>query len=158
MDKTLIAIILCILLLAGIPLVCQLTKEPEPLTVDKIKDAYRAQNFSVANERTISRPGYQADAEIFRTSNGAKVHLFTYSNLEVSEQERIKMEVDVASSLPDYQPKNIATTVRNKYYVLLIICENPSLRDRIAKVFQPLVNPGPPPPPPPDESVRRRHF
>ena len=93
MDKTLIAIILCILLLAGIPLVCQLTKEPEPLTVDKIKDAYRAQNFSVANERTISRPGYQSDAEIFMTINGAKVHLFTYSNLEVIEQERIKMEV-----------------------------------------------------------------
>jgi hypothetical protein len=157
MDKKLVAIIVGIVLLAALPLVCQLTKEPEPLTVDKIKEAYRTQNFSVANERTISPPGYQANSEIFMTINGAEVHLFAYSNLDVIEEERTNMEVDAESAVPAYLSKDIAGTVRNKHYVLLIISQNDTLRERIAAVFESLRNPGPPPPPPQEER-RRRYF
>ncbi|MFO7975971.1 MAG: hypothetical protein R6V12_15205 [Candidatus Hydrogenedentota bacterium] len=157
MDRKLVAIIVGIVFLAALPLVCQLTKEPEPLTVDKIKEAYRTQNFSVANERKISPPGYQADSEIFMTINGAKVHLFTYSNVSVIEEERTNMEVDAESVMPEYLSKDIAATVRNKHYVLLIISQNGGLRERIATVFESLRNPGPPPPPA-QEETSRRHF
>ena len=81
MDRKFIAVLVGIVLLAAIPLVCQLTKEPVPITVDDIKAVYRARNFSVANERPVSRPRYQADAEAFMTINGAQVYLFTYSNV-----------------------------------------------------------------------------
>lgn len=155
MDRKLVAIIAGIVLIAVMPLVCQLMKEPEPLTVEKIKEAYRAQNFSVANERTISQPGYQADSELFMTINGAEVHLFTYSNVAVIDEERTNMEVDAESTLPAYLSKDIASTVRNKHFVLLIVSENDTLRERITRLFESLRNPGPPPPPPVEEKTRR---
>lgn len=157
MDKKLLAVICGIVLLAALPLVCQLTKEPEPLTADAIKQAFRDRNFSVANERPVSRPGYQADAEAFMTINGAEVHLFTYSNVGVIDAELTNMEVEAESRLPGYASKNVATAVRNKHYAILIISESVELRERIANMFLALRNPGPPPAPP-EQPTRRRQF
>ena len=157
MDNKLIAIIVAIVFFASLPLVCQLLKDPEPLTVEKMKQVYRDQGFSVANERTQSRPRFQADAEEFMTINGARVHVFTYSNLDVIDRERTNMEIDAQRGLPAYAPKNVVTTVRNKHFVMLIVSDNASLRERIARVFEGLRNPGPPPRPP-EEPQRQRRF
>ena len=128
-----------------------------PLTVEAMKEAYRSRNFSVANERTISRPGYQALEEEYMTINGAEVHIFTYSNTDVIDQELTNMEVDAESNVPAYESKDVATAVRNKHFAMLIRSTNRELRDRIAGVFKSLKNPGPPPPPP-EEPSRRRRF
>ncbi len=157
MDNKLIAIIVAIVFFASIPLVCQLLKEPEPLTVDGIKETYRELGFSVANERPLSPPGYQALSGEFMTINGARVHVFTYSNPDVIERERNRMEIDAQRGLPAYAPKNVARTVRNGHFVMLIVSENASLRERIAVVFEGLRNPGPPPRPP-EEPQQRRPF
>ncbi len=157
MDRKFIAVLVGIVLLAAIPLVCQLTKEPVPITVDDIKAVYRARNFSVANERPVSRPRYQADAEAFMTINGAQVYLFTYSNVAVIDGEMGKMEADAARLPSAYGSTNAAAAVRNKHYVMLIVSNNLELRERIAHIFTSLRNPGPPPPPP-EEPVQRRRF
>ena len=157
MDKKLIAIICGIVLLAALPIVCQLSKDPVPLTLEGIKEAYRAKNFSVANERTVPYPGYQADSEVFLTINGAEVRVYTYSNIDVIDQEMTHMEVDAESDVPEFMSKDVATAVRNKHYAMLIVSQNTELRERIANVFKGLKNPGPPPPPP-EEPTRRRRF
>lgn len=157
MDKKLAAIIVGVVFLAALPLVCQLTKEPVPITVDDIKATYKARNFSVANERQVSRARYQADAETFMTVNGAQVYLFTYSNVAVIDGEMAKMEADAARLPPAYGSRNAAAALRNKHYVMLIVSNNLELRERIAHVFTSLRNPGPPPPPP-EEPVQRRRF
>ncbi|MGI6458596.1 MAG: hypothetical protein ACOX5J_00605 [Candidatus Hydrogenedentales bacterium] len=158
MDKGLAAIIAGIVFLAILPLVCHVTKEPIPITVDDIKAAFRERNFSIANERAVSRPRYQADAEIFMTINGAQVSLFTYSNVTVIDREISTMETE-ARRLPAAQGSADAVeAVRNKHFVLLIVSNNLELRERISSLFVSLRNPGPPPPPPPEDPVLHRRF
>jgi hypothetical protein len=158
MDRKLAAIIAGIVFLAILPLVCQVTKDPVPITVEDIKAAFRERNFSIANEHTVNRPRYQADAEIFMTINGAPVYLFTYSNVTVIEREMKNMGADAKRLPAALGSGNAVKAVRNKHFVVLIVSNKLELRERISTLFVSLRNPGPPPPPPPEDPMLHRRF
>lgn len=140
-NEKMIAVIALVLLIAVAPLVLYLIKEPEPLDLARIRTAFIENNLSIGNDRNITTPAYGAIAEQYFTLNGAPTRLLLFPDEATRDRGMIDLEVEAIRGIPAHLPKDIATVVNNGRFVLAVVSENRSLRERVTTLFKALKNP-----------------